>query len=122
MIRDPLPTPSFDLQRHHSQLDVPQDLNLRDISRKHQVFPLKVTFWNGSPKLLLAMTNPKNQEAIQSVELKTGKSVIPVQAESADIHWLIQKYYYGCNVTPHPSMRPLDFNHDLFEKICSQEN
>ena len=114
--------PAFDLQRHHSQLDVPQDLNLRDLARKHKVFPLRVISWNGSDELLLAMTNPKNLEAIQQVEAKTGKKVIPVQAESVDVQWLIQKYYYGCSLTPHPSLRPLDFNHELFEKICSQEN
>lgn len=109
--------PSFDLQRHHAKIKVPENFDLRDLARKLQIFPLKLISIQGKLRLLLAMKNPRDQQAIMSVEMRTGMPVIPVQAEATDIQWLIQKHYYGRPLTPRPSYRPKDLSHQLFESL-----
>lgn len=112
--------PSFDLQRHHAKISAPKDLKLRDMSKKYLIFPLKLIQWNGSEHLVLAMRNPKDRQVILEVELRTGLNVLPVQADAMDIEWLIQKYYYGRQLTPRPSLRPREFSHLLFETLLIQ--
>lgn len=112
--------PSFDLQRHHAKVQLPDNIDLREIARKCHVFPLKLVSWQGEDFLLLAMLNPKDQLTIAKVEEKTQMKVLPVQAEALDIQWLIQKYYYGMQNTPRPSFRPKELAHQLFESLLGQ--
>lgn len=115
--------PSFDLQSHYHRISVPLDLDLRQLSRQHLVFPLRVVNSNGRKRLLLAMRDPYNQTAITDVEFRVSMAVIPVQADEIDIQWLIQKFYYGRELTPPHSYKPIEVIHDFFEQlaICSDE-
>lgn len=116
--KSPIQIPSFDLQKHHSKVKVPEEFDLRDLSRKFHVFPLKVIQQDGKKRLLLAMRNPYDQRAIYDVEFRAGCTVIPVQADEIDIQWLIHKYYYGRPLTPTPSLRPQEITHDMFEQLA----
>lgn len=111
--------PTFDLQRHHSKLKVPIDLDLKELAIRYSIFPLKVIRKGGKKVLLLAMRNPKNQQAIFDVEFKAGLPVVAVQTDDIDIQWLIQKYYYGRPLSPTPLKRPHEVTHDLFEQLAS---
>lgn len=109
--------PSFDLQRHHAKVKLPEEFDLRDIAIKHHVFPLKVIQQRGVKKLLLAMRNTNDQQLIFDIEFRAGMNVLPVYADDIDIQWLIQKHYYGRPLTPTPTHRPKELTHDLFEQL-----
>ena len=109
--------PTFHLQKHHSQVRVPHEFDLRDLSRKYHIFPLRVIKKTGKKRLLLAMRNPHDHKAIDDVEFRSGVVVIPVQADEIDIQWLIHKHYYGRPLTPTPSLKPEEVTHDLFEQL-----
>jgi len=111
-------TPSFDLQKHHSKVRVPTEFDLKDLARKYHVFPLRVVNQNGKKRLLLAMRNPGDQSAIYDVEFKAGLTVIAVQADEIDIQWLIQKHYYGRQLSPTPNMKANEITFDLFEQLA----
>lgn len=108
--------PVFDLQTHHSKVEVPQGFDLRDLSRKYAVFPLKLITVNGRRKLLLAMKNPFDGQAVLDVEFRSGLSVVPVQADDKDIQWLIQTHYYGKKLSPLPSNTD-EVTHDVFAQF-----
>jgi len=114
----PSETPSFDLQKHHSKVRVPTEFDLKDLARKYHVFPLRVIHRDGKKRLLLAMRNPGNQSAIYDVEFKAGLTVIAVQADEIDIQWLIQKHYYGRQLSPTPNVKTPEITHDLFEQLA----
>lgn len=109
--------PTFDLQKHNGKVKVPTEFDLRDLSKKHSIFPLKIVTQNGRRRLLLAMRNPADQQLIYDVEFRAGMPVLPVQADEVDIQWLIQKHYFGRQLTPTPLERPREFTHDLFEQL-----
>lgn len=109
--------PVFDLQTHHARVQVPTEFDLRDLSRKYSLFPLKVIIQNGLKKLLLAMRNPYDQQAILDTEFRSGMTVIPVQADEKDIQWLVQTHYFGRKLSPLPSKNEDDFTHDVFEQL-----
>ncbi len=111
------PIPTFNLQAHHQKVKVPSDFDLRDLSRRYQIFPLKIIAQNGKRKLLLAMRDINNQKAVYDVEFRAGMSVIPVQANDVDIQWLIQTHYYGRNLSPVPQVEEREILHDLFEQL-----
>lgn len=109
--------PVFDLQTHHSKVKVPTDFDMRDLSRKYNVFPLKVITQGGRKRLLLAMQDPRNQEAIHDVEFRSGVSVVPVQADLVDIQWLIQVHYFGRKLSPTPKTMDGEVTHDVYEQL-----
>jgi hypothetical protein len=108
--------PVFDLQTHHSKVEVPHDFDLRDLSRKYAVFPLKVITMNGRRRLLLAMKNPFDGKAVLDIEFRAGMDVVPVQADNKDIQWLIQTHYFGKKMSPLPS-RTDEVTHDVFAQF-----
>lgn len=109
--------PVFDLQTHHSKVQVPTEFDLRDLSRKHHVFPLKVVRQNGRKRLLLAMRNPFDQKALFDVEFRAGMPAIPVQADETDVQWLIQTHYFGRKLSPTPRAETGTLSFDLFEQL-----
>jgi hypothetical protein len=109
--------PMFDLQMHHDKVEVPTEFDLRDLSKKYSVFPLKVIFLNGRRRLLLAMKNPFDHQAILDVEFRAGMSVMAVQADDKDIQWLIQTHYFGRKLSPTPSQNADEFTHDVFAQF-----
>lgn len=109
--------PIFNLQAHHDKVEVPTDFDMRDLSKKYAVFPLKVVNLQGRRRLLLAMKNPYDQTAIRDVEFRSGIAVIAVQADDRDIQWLIQTHYFGRKLSPTPT--DLDFP-EFIEDVFSQ--
>lgn len=109
--------PEFNLQKHHARVKVPESFDLREMSRKNHIFPLKVIYRSGKKCLLLAMRNPNDQALVYDVEFKCSMPVIPVRADEIDIQWLIQKHYYGRPLSPTPSLKDQDISHDLFEQL-----
>ena len=109
--------PTFDIEKHHSKVKVPTEFDLRDLAKKHSIFPLKVITQSGRKKLLLAMRNPGDQKLIYDVEFRAGMPVVAVQADDVDIQWLIQKFYFGRPLTPTPLDRPREVTHDVFEQL-----
>ncbi|MDB5037844.1 MAG: hypothetical protein JWQ35_1372 [Bacteriovoracaceae bacterium] len=109
--------PVFDLQTHHSRVEVPTDFDLRDLAKKYSVFPLKVIIMDGRRRLLLAMKNPFDQKPVLDVEFRSGMSVVPVQADEQDIVWLMQTHYFGKKLSPRPSAHTEDVTHDVFEQF-----
>lgn len=110
-------TPKFDLKKHLEKINPPLHLDLRKLSQKYLAFPLKVVRRNGRNRLLLAMRNTSNHQAIYDIEFKAGMSVIPVQADEVDIQWLIHKYFLGrtLNTASEPSYD--DVTHNMFEQL-----
>jgi hypothetical protein len=110
--------PVFDLQTHHSKVQVPTEFDLRDLAKKFAVFPLKLIAVNGRRRLLLAMKNPRDDAAIRDVEFRAGITVMPVQADNKDIQWLIQTHYYGRKLSPLPSQDEFpEFVADVFSQV-----
>lgn len=109
--------PIFDLQTHHSKVQVPTEFDLRDLAKKFAVFPLKIIQMNGRRKLLLAMKNPFDQQAVQDVEFRAGLTVVPVQADNKDIQWLIHTHYFGRKLSPTPSKHHDEVTHDVFAQF-----
>ena len=114
--------PSFDLQRHHAWVELPTEFDMRDLVRKYLVFPLKVVRIDNQPKLLLAMRDCLQAEAIQEVEFRSGLKVVPVLATELDIRWLVHRHLYGRSLTPTPSFRTRVDSDLLFERLCQTEN
>lgn len=110
--------PVFNLQAHHDKVEIPADFDLRDLARKYEVFPLKIVFHSGRRRLLLAMRNPFDHNAIHDVEFRAGLSVIPVQADPVDIQWLVQTHYFGRKLSPTPTDPAIaDVSHNVFEQL-----
>jgi len=109
--------PVFDLQTHHQKVQVPTEFDLRDLSRKYHIFPLKVISQNGRKRLLLAMANPYDHQAILDAEFRAGINVIPVQADQKDIQWLVQTHYFGRKLSPEPSEMEREVTHDVFQQL-----
>ncbi len=112
------PIPTFDLQTHHEKVEVPKEFDLRDLAKKYSVFPLKVIQMNGRRRLLLAMRNPYDNNAILDVEFRAAMPVVSVLANEGDIQWLIHTHYYGRKIAPTPSMSdPTIVFQDVFEQL-----
>lgn len=111
--------PTFDLQTHHSRVQVPTEFDLRDLAKKYSIFPLRVIMQAGRRKLLLAMRDPFNQQAVTDVRFRSGMDVVAVQADDRDIQWLMQTHYYGRRLSPTPNMfeEPTSFSFDVFEQL-----
>ena len=92
--------PVFNLQNDHDRVSVPTSFDLRDLSRKHSVFPIRTVTHNQQDCLVLAMVNPFDQVALSAVEERCALPVIVVRADRDDIKWLIQVHYYGLKLSP----------------------
>lgn len=109
--------PEFNLQMHHAKVEVPRNFDMKDLAKKHQIFPLKVIAQNGKARLLLAMVNPFDQKAIADVEFRAGMTILPVRADRNDLQWLIQVHYFGRKLSPTAHVEPLDLHQDMFAQL-----
>jgi len=109
--------PSFCVQKHHSKVCFPRQFELMDLAKRYMIFPLKVVVQNGAKRILLAMVRPQDQQAIFDVEERTGLPVTPVLCDELDIHWLVQRFYYGRATTPSPACRPMELNHSWLDEL-----
>lgn len=109
--------PIFELQTHYNKVQVPAEFEMKDLSKKYSVFPLKVITQDGRKRLLLAMRNPFDHKATLDVEFRAGMTVIPVQADESDIQWLVQTHYYGRKLSPTPSLENRTITHDVFAQL-----
>src|SRR5262245_21152545 len=109
--------PVFDLQTHHSKVEVPNSFDMKDLARKYGVFPLKAICQSGTKKLLLAMVNPHDHKAIADVEFRSGLNVIVVQADRVDVQWLIQTHYFGRRLSPVANIHATAVSYDLFSQL-----
>jgi len=92
--------PVFNLQQDHDRVSVPTDFDMRDLARKHMVFPLRTVTHNQQDSLVLAMVNPFDHAAVAEVESRSGIPVIPVRSDKEDVKWLIQVHFYGLKLSP----------------------
>lgn len=109
--------PVFNLQMHHSKVEVPFEFDMRDLAKKYSVFPLKLIQHQGQKRLLLAMVNPFDHQAIRDVEFRSNFTVMPVQADRVDVQWLIQVHYYGRKLSPTASAVSEQVSHDVFAQL-----
>jgi len=115
--RTDIEIPTFNLQAHHSKVQVPQSFDMKDLARKYSAFPLKLVQQNGQRRLLLAMVNPLDQRAIADVEFRSGVTVIPVRADRLDVQWLIQTHYFGRKLSPVANVEEAHITHDVFAQL-----
>jgi len=111
--------PIFNLKRHHQKIKIPQGFSFRDLSEKYRVFPLKQISIRGKKRILLAMLNIYDHHAIMDAEFRSNTTVIPVQADAADIQWLIETFYYGLKMSAEqnpPEPEP-ELTQDLFSQF-----
>lgn len=92
----------FEYQRDKGELEITAGLNIKEVCKKKALFPIRRVRWNGLSYLLLAMTNPQNQFAIDEVEFITGLKVLPVLASDFDILFL-QKSFLALQEKPKKS-------------------
>jgi len=107
--------PSFSLLTDKALIDFKPDLDFVDLSAKYRVFPLRFFLENGRKRMLLAMKNPFDVEAIRNCEFRAGVPVVPVQARERDIAWLIRTYYF------HEKLRMDYFEAEMSTETLSEE-
>lgn len=71
---------------------------------KHEVFPYALESVGGRRQLVVAMTDPLNQSAIEEIEFTTGLKVSPRVAALSGVRAAIMRYYH--KATPGASASP----------------
>jgi type IV pilus assembly protein PilB len=66
----------------------------RHIAEKYNVIPVGFKLSGKVKKIIVAMADPSNVEAIDTIAFITGYTVEPVFAREEDLKWTI-KYYYN---------------------------
>lgn len=66
----------------------------RHIAEKYNVIPVGFKLSGKVKKIIVAMADPSNVEAIDTIAFITGYTVEPVFAKEEDLKWTI-KYYYN---------------------------
>lgn len=70
---------------------------------QHELFPYALESVGGRRRLVVAMTDPLNQPAIEEVEFTTGLQVSPRMAPLSAVRAAILRYYHKVNPNPAPS-------------------
>ncbi|MCL5277017.1 MAG: hypothetical protein M1517_04470 [Deltaproteobacteria bacterium] len=71
------------------------DLIPYDVAGKYNVLPLTIKVVSGKPLLYLAMSDPTNLEAIDSIQFTAGYKIQPVLALDSSLTDFINFYYKG---------------------------
>lgn len=66
----------------------------KDIAEKYNIIPVGFKLVGRVKKLIVAMADPSNIDAIDTIMFITGYTVEPVFAREEDLKWTI-KYYYN---------------------------
>lgn len=93
-----------DLDGAEIDASVPKFLRV-DLAERYGVFP--VSGEQGSRQLMLATSDPTNQEALSALEFASGMSITVLVATQSSIDRAIRRYYYG--ETPTFTARPDNF-------------
>jgi len=67
----------------------------KDIAMRYRVLPVGFADENGTRKLIVAMNNPSDLEALDTLEFATGYKIEPLFTLDEHLYWLIRYYYYG---------------------------
>jgi hypothetical protein len=70
---------------------------------QHELFPYALESVGGRRRLVVAMTDPLNQPAIEEVEFTTGLKVSPRMASLSAVRAAILRYYHKVASNPAPS-------------------
>jgi hypothetical protein len=70
---------------------------------QHELFPYALESVGGRRRLVVAMTDPLNQPAIEEVEFTTGLKVSPRMAALSAVRAAILRYYHKVAPSPPPS-------------------
>lgn len=66
----------------------------RNVAEKHKVMPVGFKSDGKTKMLIVAMADPLNLEAMDTINFITGYCIEPVFAREEDLRWSIQYYYY----------------------------
>ena len=69
------------------------DMIPRRVAEKYKVIPVGFKLEGRTKKLIVAMANPSNLEAIDTVAFITGYSIDPIFAREEHLEWIIRHYY-----------------------------
>jgi type IV pilus assembly protein PilB len=83
----------INFRKSHIYLEALKLVN-RDICVRYRVIPIAVKAQKGHRKLLLAMADPTNYQAIQEVEFASGHSVVTALAADSEIAKAIEYCYH----------------------------
>ncbi len=70
---------------------------------QHEMFPYALESVGGRRQLVVAMTDPLNQSAIEEVEFTTGLKVSPRVAALSGVRAAIMRYYHKVGSSPAPA-------------------
>ncbi len=70
---------------------------------QHEMFPYALENVGGRRQLVVAMTDPLNQSAIEEVEFTTGLKVSPRMAALSGVRAAIMRYYHKVGSSPAPA-------------------
>lgn len=73
---------------------------------QHEMFPYALESAGGRRQLVVAMTDPLNQSAVEEVEFTTGLKVSPRVAALSGVRAAIMRYYHKVGSNPPPSSSP----------------
>jgi len=65
----------------------------RNVAEKHKAIPVGFKSNGGTKKLIVAMANPSDLEAINTLAFITGYSIDPIFTREEHFEWLIRYYY-----------------------------
>ena len=90
-------TPSINLYKLHREVLDEKIIHMitRYVAEKYKVIPVGFKLDGNTKKLIVAMADPSNLEAIDTLEFITGYSIEPIFTLQEDLEWIILYYYYG---------------------------
>ncbi len=73
------------------------DMIPMSVAERYKVIPVGFNLDGGNKKLIVAMANPSNLEAIDTIAFITGCSIEPIFAREEHLEFIIPRYYgyYG---------------------------
>lgn len=74
----------------------------RYVAEKYKVIPVGFKLDERTKKLVVAMGDPSNLEAIDTLEFITGYSIEPIFTLQEDLEWIILYYYHESPSRNHP--------------------
>ncbi len=66
----------------------------KNIAEKYKAIPVGFNYHGRTKKLVVAISDPSNLEALDTINFISGYCVEPVFARDEDIRWAIQYHYY----------------------------
>ncbi len=86
-----------------------------DLARRHRVVPLA----RDNGRILLAMSDPLDREAIEGVAMVTGAEIIPVVVKNSAIRQLLDRFYRLAEINPDTAILPV-LNQDTQDSFIDQ--